>query len=114
MDKKFTTKIGNKDFVLFEGLLNQFHENGGQSIHTAIVSHDPFIVQATVVGDKGTFQGMGDANEQNTGKLVSAHKIRMAETRAIARALRWYNNIGMTAVDEIGGDKSTPSDDLDF
>jgi len=28
----------------------------------------------------------------------------MAETRAIARALRWYNNIGMCSADELGGD----------
>jgi hypothetical protein len=34
--------------------------------------------------------------------MVAKHKYRMAETRAIARALRWYNNIGMCSADELG------------
>jgi hypothetical protein len=104
MDKKFTINLQGKDFVLFTGLLNEFHENGGKSIKTEIVNLEPFIVQATVEGEKGLYQGLGDASEENVGKLVAKHKIRMAETRAIARALRWYNNVGMCSSDELGGD----------
>ena len=104
MDKKFITNISGKDFVLFEGLLNEFHENGGKSIKTEIINPDPLIIQATVEGEKGTYQGIGDANEDNVNKMIARHSIRMAETRAIARALRWYNNIGMCSADELGGD----------
>jgi len=32
----------------------------------------------------------------------------MAETRAIARALRFYNNIGMCSSDELGGESVKP------
>lgn len=88
----------------FEGLLDAFHQNGGKSIKTEILETEPLIIQATVEGEKGTFQGIGDANENNVNKLIARHKIRMAETRAIARALRWYNNIGMCSADELGGD----------
>ena len=102
MEKKFIKNLQGKDFVLFEGLLNEFHSKGGKKIETEIVSTDPFIIRATVSGKTGTFQGMGDANDQNVGALVAKHKIRMAETRAIARALRWYNNIGMCSADELG------------
>ena len=111
MDKKFIKQLQGKDFVLFEGLLNEFHTNGGTEIRTAIISTDPFIIQATVKGKGGkVFQGIGDADEKNTGALVAKHKYRMAETRAIARALRWYNNIGMCSADELGGEPETPKE----
>jgi len=103
IDKKFIINLQGNDFVKFEGLLNEFHANGGKSIVTEIVSTEPFIVRATVEGEKGMYQGMGDADEKNVNKMIVKHKIRMAETRAIARALRWYNNIGMCSADELGG-----------
>ena len=48
------------------------------------------------------FEGHGDATEENvTGDFIKPHFIRMAETRAIARALRWYtNNAGKAAEEE--------------
>jgi hypothetical protein len=104
MDKRFITNISGKEFVLFEGLLNEFHKNGGKSIRTEIINQNPLIIHATVEGEKGTFQGIGDANPENVNSMIARHSIRMAETRAIARALRWYNNIGMCSADELGGD----------
>ena len=41
------------------------------------------------------FEGHGDATEENVkGEHIKPHFIRMAETRAICRALRWYTNNG--------------------
>lgn len=41
------------------------------------------------------FTGHGDATDSNvTGEFIKPHFIRMAETRAIVRALRWYTNNG--------------------
>ncbi len=41
------------------------------------------------------FEAHGDATNDNiTGTLIKPHFIRMAETRAICRALRWYTNNG--------------------
>jgi len=105
VEEKFIMKIQGRDFIKFEGLLDEFHKHGGKEIKTAVLNLDPLIIQATVSGEKGTFQGIGDANEQNVNKMILPHKIRMAETRSIARALRWYNNIGMTAAEEMGGDE---------
>ena len=104
MEKRFITNLQWKDFVLFEWLLNEFHENWGKSIKTEVISTNPFIVQATVEWEKWTYQGIGDADDNNVNKLIARHKIRMAETRAIARALRWYNNIWMCSADELWGD----------
>lgn len=101
MDKRFIQNIQGKDFVKFEGLLNEFHNNGGKEIYTKIIHTNPQVMQATVKGEKGTFQGIGDADESNVNKMILPHRIRMAETRAIARALRLYNNIGMCSVEEL-------------
>jgi len=106
MNKKFIINLQGKQFVTFEGLLDEFHKNGGTKIETRIISKNPFIIRAKVEGEKGTFEGIGDADETNVNKLIARHKIRMAETRAIARALRWYNNIGMCSADELGGNNN--------
>lgn len=109
VDERFVVDIKGKKFVTFEGLLNEFHQNGGKSINTEVVSTSPLIIKATASGEKGTFSGIGDADESNVNKMIAVHKIRMAETRAIARALRWYNNIGMCSTDEMGGQDNTPT-----
>lgn len=100
--------IKGKDFVLYEGLLNEFHKNGGKEIKTKLVQSMInekifFIFKATVTGEKGTFQGYGDAYEGNVGAMIKPHMMRMAETRAKARALRDYNNIGTCSLEELGG-----------
>lgn len=89
MKEKFIKKIDGKDFVLFEGLLDAFHTNGGKNIKTQIynIENESCVVQAEVSGEKGTFGATGDASKDNTNKMVFPHYIRMAETRAIARAL---------------------------
>ncbi len=47
------------------------------------------------------FTGHGDATESNiTNKIIQPHFIRMAETRAISRALRWATNNAAVAVEE--------------
>jgi len=46
------------------------------------------------------FEAYGDATQENCGDLVKKHWIRMAETRAIARALRWATNNAKTAKEE--------------
>jgi hypothetical protein len=60
------------------------------------------ICKATVVSDTGkTYTDLGDANPQNVTSKVSRHLLRMASTRAIARALRSFTNIGMTCLEEL-------------
>jgi hypothetical protein len=56
------------------------------------------------VGCKG-FVGYGDADPSNVSPLVRGAEMRVAETRAVNRALRKAYGIGLCSVEEIG---STP------
>ena len=108
LDERWIIKIENKDFVQYAGLLDLAHQRGLSQIEV-----DPIqlpnqdngnfaICKATVVSDTGkTFTDLGDANCQNTNSKVSRHLLRMASTRAIARALRSFTNIGMTCLEEL-------------
>jgi hypothetical protein len=46
--------------------------------------------------------GIGDASPANVGRMVAIHVLRMAETRAVARALRHLLGVGLTALEELG------------
>lgn len=48
-----------------------------------------------VVTQRGAFTGLGDANPRNVNARIAPHFVRMAETRALARALRAALDIGV-------------------
>ena len=99
--------LKGKNYILFAGLLILAHENGLESITTDSVVLNPdkqtAVFIATVKGERGEFTGHGDANPSNVSKMMLPSYIRMAETRAVARALRFYLGIGMTAREELPG-----------
>ena len=110
--KKYVVNVQGKDFITFPGLLAMAHELGLTSIDTELIQpidlNSP-VVKATVkLGDR-TFSGYGDATSTNVAKKVAGALIRMAETRAIARALRFACNIEMTALEELPGDGEEPT-----
>ena len=49
--------------------------------------------------------GLGDASPQNVGRLIVPHLVRMAETRALSRALRTLLCLGMVSFEELGQDE---------
>lgn len=51
--------------------------------------------------DLREFTGLGDASPANVGRSIAPHLIRMAETRALARALRLATRSEYTAREEI-------------
>jgi len=108
LDERWITKIEGKEFVKYPGLLDLAHQHGLSSIEVDIVQmpaadNGNFAVcRATVMSKIGeTFIDIGDANPGNCSSKVSKHLLRMASTRAIARALRSYTNVGMTALEEL-------------
>jgi hypothetical protein len=73
-----------------------------------------WVFKATVYksGPVG-FVGYGDADPSNTSPLVRGAEMRVAETRAVNRALRKAYGIGLCSVEELGwqSGESSPYDD---
>ncbi len=63
-----------------------------------------FVLRATVYPSKNSsgFVGYGDADPSNVSFLVHGAEMRVAETRAVNRALRKAYGIGICSVEEIG------------
>jgi hypothetical protein len=108
LDERWLTTIEGREFVKYPGLLDLGHQKGISQIEVEVVQlptpeNGHFAVcKANVVSKTGeSFVDIGDANPTNCSSKVSKHLLRMASTRAIARALRSFCNIGITALEEI-------------
>ena len=111
--------VGQKQVALYKGLLAKAHEDGLTRImtHLTQVPTDEnartAIATAEVVTAKGTFVAVGDASPENVPPHILPHLIRMAETRAKARALRDAVNIGTVSFEELdGAEEGAGSSDL--
>ncbi|MCA1848557.1 MAG: hypothetical protein LC704_06155, partial [Actinobacteria bacterium] len=118
-DEFLITRQG-KQYVLFAGLLDEAHGRGLRGIDTELVqvpddsNGNVAIVKATAEMDDGRrFSGIGDASPENVGRNIVPHLIRMAETRAKARALRDAVNVGATALEELSDGDAPPAEDLE-
>ena len=108
LDQRFIITIDGKEFVTYQGLLDLGHQKGIRKIVVEILqfpdkTNDNFAICQAVIesSDGNIFTDIGDANPQNCGSRVSKHLLRMASTRAKARALRDMTNIGITCVEEL-------------
>lgn len=115
LDERYIKKLDGKEFVLYQGLLDLSHQKGLKKLSVQLLqfpSEDngrEAICLATAETHSGEiFSDIGDANPSNTDSSIAPHLIRMASTRAKARALRDLNNIGMTALEELGSDAFKP------
>jgi hypothetical protein len=101
--------IGTKDVVTYPGLLSKAHEEGLVRISTRLLqipteeNGRTAIAKAVVDTSKGRFEALGDASPENVNSFIAPHVIRMAETRAKARALRDAVNIGVLSAEELNG-----------
>jgi hypothetical protein len=102
--------LETKEIVTYAGLLNRAHEEGLKKVSTELIqcpskANDmTAICMAEVVTEKGTFRDYGDANPENVDSMIIPHIIRMAVTRAKARAFRDAVNIGVVAIEELGNE----------
>jgi hypothetical protein len=96
-------------YVTHAGLLRLSSRRRCRGIKTVVVDSlsDPaanrWVFKATVytAGSKG-FVGYGDADPSNVSPLVRGAEMRVAETRAVNRALRKAYGIGLCSVEELG------------
>jgi hypothetical protein len=107
INEKFIINLQGKNFVTYEGLLDLAHQKNLKSIDVEILqvptkeNNMTAICKATAITDEERFTDIGDANPQSVNSTIQPHLIRMASTRAKARALRDLTNVGMTAIEEI-------------
>jgi hypothetical protein len=112
--KEFIVERQGRSFCLYAGLLDVAHQQGLKSIQTELIqiptdaNNRVAICSATVVleqnGVERQFTGLGDAAPNNVAPAMQTCLLRMAETRAKARALRDAVNIGVAAFEELGED----------
>lgn len=106
--REFIVERQGRSFVLYAGLLDLAHSQGLRAIRTQVLqlpseeNGQLAVVHAAVETDKGTFHGIGDAGPSNVARAMLNCTIRLAETRAKARALRDATDVGVAALEELG------------
>jgi hypothetical protein len=118
LTEEFSLSIANGDLLLLDqkwyithtGLLHIAHRTACAGINVQQVHKacDPiasrWVFRATVykaLRSRG-FVGYGDADPSNVSSLVHGAEMRVAETRAVNRALRKAYGIGLCSVEELG------------
>jgi hypothetical protein len=103
------TSSDARESVAYAELLKLAHEEGLKSIVTELVLQPSdangrlAIVKAAVETERGHYEGLGDADPGNVDDFLVPHLIRVAETRAKARALRDAVNVGVVSFEELDG-----------
>ena len=97
-------------YVTHTGLLRLARRKRCRGIHVEAVDSlcdsaaARYVLKATVYPSKSSsgFVGYGDADPYNVSSVVRGAEMRIAETRAVNRALRKAYGIGICSVEEIG------------
>jgi len=108
--------LDNKWYVTHAGLLRVARRNRCVGIRTTVEIglSDPisnrWVFKATVYKSPRSrgFVGYGDADPSNVSSLVHGAEMRVAETRAVNRALRKAYGIGLCSVEELGWSPREP------
>jgi len=102
--------LNGKWYVTHAGLLGIAQRKHCAAIKSSLIERlsDPLasrrIFKATVYKSSGSrgYVGFGDADPSNVSSLVHGAEMRVAETRAVNRALRKAYGIGLCSVEELG------------
>jgi hypothetical protein len=97
-------------YITNAGLLGIAHRRRCQGIRAQLItslsdpSRNRWIFKATVFKSRRSkgFVGFGDADPSNVSPVVHGAEMRIAETRAVNRALRKAYGIGLCSVEELG------------
>jgi hypothetical protein len=102
--------LNGKWYVTHSGLLRIARHGRCMGIKTVLLEQlsnptgNRWVFRATVYKRSSShgFVGYGDADPSNTSSLVRGAEMRVAETRAVNRALRKAYGIGLCSVEELG------------
>jgi len=103
-------RLNDRWYVTHAGLLQLAFRRRCPGIKTTLEERlsDPvasrWVFKAVVYRSRGSkgFVGYGDADPSNVSTLVHGAEMRIAETRAVNRALRKAYGIGLCSVEELG------------
>ncbi len=104
---RFVKRLQGKDYILYGGLMELVRKDGLKRMDTEALqlpcaaNGHYAAVKAIVETSRGIFTGLGDATPENVNRHIAPHLLRMAETRAKARALREAVGIDMVAFEEL-------------
>jgi hypothetical protein len=109
--------LDNRWYVTHSGLLRCAHRHRCSGIKTTLQPQfsDPaanrWVFRAIVYGSNKckSFVGYGDADPSNVSSMVRGAELRIAETRAVNRALRKAYGIGLCSVEELGALTTPPT-----
>lgn len=108
LNEKFIINIDGKSYVTYEGLLDLAHTMKLKSINVDLIQipskENEYLAICKAIAtteDGQVFIDLGDASPDSVKSSFVPHIIRMASTRAKARALRDLTNVGITAIEEL-------------
>jgi len=121
-EHQFSVRVGDLQllegrwYVTHSGLVRLSRRNGCAGIWVHPISRfcnaeaHRWVFKATVYKSSSSrgFVGHGDADPSNTSSVVRGAEMRVAETRAVNRALRKAYGIGICSVEELGYLSSPP------
>lgn len=115
--KRFVKRLQGKEFILYGGLLELAKEKGIKRLEAEVVqipseANGNYAVCAALLegADGSIYREVGDASPSNVNPTIAPHILRMAATRAKARALRDFTGVDMVALEELGGDVAGADD----
>ena len=108
--------LSDRFYITHSGLLRYAHRHRCSGIKTTLEPRfsDPvanrWVFRAIVYGSNRlkSFVGFGDADPSNVSPMVRGSELRVAETRAVNRALRKAYGIGLCSIEELGAVSSPP------
>ncbi|NLS44179.1 MAG: hypothetical protein GX969_00330 [Firmicutes bacterium] len=107
--ERFVKSLQGRDYVLYGGLLELVRQRGLKRINTKVIQIPSTdngmygVVEAEIETEDGIFKELGDASPESVNRTIQPHLLRMAATRAKARAMRDAVGIDMVALEELGG-----------
>lgn len=104
---KYVKTLHGRDYILYGGLLKLAQSRGLKRVDVEVIqvpNQDNgmlAVARAQVETDDGVFSDVGDASPASVANTIQPHLLRMASTRAKARAMRDAVGVDMVAVEEM-------------
>ena len=120
--ERIVRSLQGRDYILYGGVLQLAKDRGLRRITTRIIQIPSkensmyAVVEAEVETEDGIFAEVGDASPESVARAIQPHLLRMAATRAKARAMRDAVGIDMVALEELGDalpDRDVLEDEVD-